>query len=156
MSCVQSARRGIGFALLLGVASLVAGCTEELGPVSMPVTRVQGIVREGDRPVSGGWIEFIPTDGAVGNLRSARLQADGKFDADGVAVGVNAIRLVNARIGTVPVQRNFASLQSIIRRTIKTQSADPLDINLVEEARRLQQVLSRSAAGAPLLKGERP
>ncbi len=75
---------------------IAAGCSEELGPERMPVTRIKGVVREGSRPVSGGWIEFIPVDGTVGNLCSARLGPDGSFDADKVPVGVNLIRLVNA------------------------------------------------------------
>src|SRR5207253_905083 len=81
--------------LILSLGLLVTGCSEELGPVPMRVSRVRGVVREGSRPVSGGWIEFFPVDGTIGNLRSARLRADGSFDADGVAVGVNLIRLVN-------------------------------------------------------------
>ena len=35
-----------------------SGCSEELGPEHMAVARVKGFVKEGLRPVSGGWIEF--------------------------------------------------------------------------------------------------
>ena len=114
----------------------------------MPVTRVRGVVKEGDRLVTGGWIEFIPADGTVGNLRSARVRADGTFDADGVAVGTNAIRLVNApiaspsdvplfarlgwaslarteggRLGTKPPALLFIPFASPIRRVI--EAGDP-------------------------------
>ncbi len=61
--------------LLLGL--LAPGCSEELGPERFPTTRVAGIVVEGGRPVAGGWIEVIPTDGTVGNIRSARIGTDG-------------------------------------------------------------------------------
>ena len=63
------------------------GCSEELGPEHMPVARVKGFVKEGVRPVSEGWIEFIPVDGTVGNLCSARLHADGSFEAEHVRGG---------------------------------------------------------------------
>src|SRR5438132_13339166 len=85
--------------LFVGLGLLSAGCAEELGPVPLRVARVQGVVRERGRPVSGGWIEFVPVDGTVGNLRSARLHQDGSFEADRVAVGTNLIRLVNAPSG---------------------------------------------------------
>ncbi|HKI20908.1 MAG TPA: hypothetical protein VKA15_23655, partial [Isosphaeraceae bacterium] len=62
------------------------------------MTTVRGVVTEGRRPVGGGWIEFVPVDGTIGKLRSARLNADGSFEAKGVAVGVNLVRIVSARI----------------------------------------------------------
>ena len=85
---------------LIWVSLAAGGCTEELGPENLPVARVSGVVREGDRPVGGGWIEFIPVDETVGNLCSAKLGVDGSFNAKSVAVGVNLIRLVNAPLKT--------------------------------------------------------
>src|SRR5947209_4945853 len=92
MNPARSIASALRSALLIGAALLPVGCSEELGPVPMPVARVHGVVTEGHRPVAGGWIEFMPVDGTVGNLRSARLEPDGSFAADRVAVGVNAIR----------------------------------------------------------------
>ena len=88
----------LGIMLLMGIALFLVGCARTLGPVPMPMARVRGVVHDGNGPVSGGWIEFMPVDGTVGNLRSARLGPDGSFDAEGVPVGEVAIRLVNDRI----------------------------------------------------------
>ena len=52
--------------------SLAAGCAEELGPTKKVLVDVSGRVRLGATPVSGGWVEFIPIDGAVGDVRAAR------------------------------------------------------------------------------------
>jgi hypothetical protein len=114
----------------------LSGCAEELGPERMPVTRVKGRVSEGGRPVGGGWIEFFPVDGTVGKLRSARLDADGSFEADHVAVGLNLIRLVNTNIKYPDAARLFGAYVSPIRRTIPERPGDPLAIELVEEAKR--------------------
>ena len=64
---------------LCSLAPTVTGCGKVLGPERMPVASVSGVVREGRRPVGGGWIEFIPVDGTIGNQRSARLHADGSY-----------------------------------------------------------------------------
>ncbi len=135
-------------AMLLATALLPVGCSEELGPVPMPVTRVRGVVTEGPRPVAGGWIEFIPVDGTVGNLRSARVRSDGSFDADGVAIGENAIRLVQAGIETPAYVRIFGSFASPVRRVIAAESRAPLRIDLVEEAARAREKRSRERAAA--------
>jgi hypothetical protein len=122
----------------------ISGCSEELGPESMPVTRVIGSVTEGGRPLSKGWVEFFPVDGTVGNLRSAPLRSDGSFDADGVAVGQNMIRLVNA--GIRKELGIFSTFQSPIRRRVPVKPGDPLRIELVDEAIRYQNSFSRQAS----------
>src|SRR5262249_19496563 len=90
-------------AALLG---LLIGCSEELGPERMETATVSGIVREGLRPVGGGWIEFTPIDGAVGLLRSAPIQPDGHFVVDRVALGKNGIGFADAPI-RIPGGRRF-------------------------------------------------
>lgn len=139
----------VGFRLLVVASALSSGCGEELGPVAMPVTRVQGIVKEGDRPVSGGWIEFTPVDGTVGKLRSARLGLDGRFDAAGVAVGRNAIRFVNARIESPVFRQLFTPYTSPIRREVAAVPSAPMTIDLVEEAVRFERDRRRALAGNP-------
>jgi len=121
---------------LAGLALALSGCANALGPERMPVTRVKGRVTEGGRPVRGGWIEFFPVDGTVGNLRSARLNADGTFEADHVAVGLNLIRLVNTDLKHPDAARLFGAYTSPIRRTIPERPGDPLAIELVDEATR--------------------
>ncbi len=83
-----------GGPLLLALALAASGCGEELGPERPPTARISGRVRVGDRPVSGGWIEFLPVEGTRGNLRSAPLGPDGRFAADGVAAGRDLVRFV--------------------------------------------------------------
>jgi hypothetical protein len=140
----------------------------------MPVTRVRGVVKTGDRPLLGGWIEFIPTDGTVGKLRSARVRPDGTFDVDRVATGTNAIRLVDAPIDSTAYLPLFASLRwaalaradggrvgpksparlfipfaSPIRRLIIADASAPIDVDVVAEAIKFQAEQSRVRAGTP-------
>lgn len=115
------------------LALMPAGCGEELGPAAWPATRVTGLVREGRRPVGGGWIEFYPVDGTVGNLRVGPIGPDGRFDVDGVAVGRNMIGLAQAPIQG-PYRYRFRSFQSQLRRAISEDRATRLDIDLLDEA----------------------
>ncbi len=129
----------LGITLLMGIASSWVGCARTLGPVPMPMARVRGVVHDGNGPVSGGWIEFMPVDGTVGNLRSARLGPDGSFDAEGVPVGEVAIRLRNDRIDQDRVLRLFGRFTSPIRRMIPAGPTASVKIDLAEEMIRLQQ-----------------
>ena len=128
---------------------LMTGCGDALGPVPLRVASVRGVVREGKRPLSGGWVEFFPVDGTVGNLRSARIQSDGSFEAEGIAVGKNLIRLVNAHIESPGAAQLFASFQSPIRRVIPERGGAPIDVDLVEEAIRFRETQNRQARTEP-------
>jgi hypothetical protein len=142
--CPQQHRRSPLPALvsiLLGLIS--SGCTEELGAEHFPTTRVSGVVVEGGRPVAGGWIEFIPVEETVGNIRSARIQPDGSFQVDQVAIGENAIRLVNAPIQLHRGSQLFGQFSTPIRRVIPPQPDGPLEIDLLEEAMRYQSARPR-------------
>jgi hypothetical protein len=119
---------------LVGLAAGSPGCSEELGPERMLVTRVTGVVRHGQSPVSAGWIEFMPVDGTVGKLRSAKIRNDGKFEVDRVPVGLNLIRLANAPLGSVGAEQLFGSYRSPIRRTVSAQSTAPIVIDVRDEA----------------------
>jgi hypothetical protein len=137
---------------LAGVAFGLAGCSEELGPERMIVVRVKGVVKEGSRPVSAGWIEFFPVDGTVGNLCSARLHADGSFEAEHVPVGVNLIRLANASMRSDALRRVFGAYTSPIRRTIPSDPAEPIVIDVVDEAMRMRNPrapATKSDSGRP-------
>lgn len=127
------------------IGSLLSGCTEELSPAPMPTTRVRGHVTEAGQPMSGGWIEFLPTDGTIGVMRSAPLQKDGSFDAEGVPVGQVAIGLVGAPITQayrdangrlLPGRIFFDSLGAKIRRTIPSEGLADLTLELRVEADR--------------------
>jgi hypothetical protein len=123
----------IWFALAC-LALALQGCSEELGPEQMDVTRVHGVVKRGHSPVSAGWIEFFPVEGTVGKLRSARIRRDGSFEAEHVPVGLNLIRLANAPLGSVGAEQLFGSYRSTIRRTVSAKSTQPLVIDVREEA----------------------
>jgi hypothetical protein len=142
----------VGSVTIVWVALGIPGCSEELGPEPMPGTRVKGSVTEGGRPLSHGWVEFFPVDGTVGNLRSARIRTDGAFESDGVAVGQNLIRLVNA--GIRPNFGIFSTYHSPIRRFIPAQPGEPVRIELVDEAIRFQSTLSPQASSGSSAAGE--
>jgi hypothetical protein len=130
-------RRWFSWLLSLALTPLAfgsSGCSEELGPEQMIVTRVKGIVRHGQSPVSRGWIEFMPVEGTVGKLHSARIRDDGSFEAEHVAVGLNLIRLAHAPLGSPGAERLFGSYQSPIRRTVLAHSTLPLVIDVRDEA----------------------
>jgi hypothetical protein len=105
----------------------------------MPVTTVQGKVSEGRRPLSRGWIEFVPVDGTVGTLRSAPLRSDGTFHATKVPVGLNLIRLVNIDIEPKKIRQIFGAFSSPIRRTISANGESNLEIDIVEESLKLSR-----------------
>ncbi len=114
---------------------LVSGCAEEIGPRSKPTVSISGrVTAQGGRPVGGGWIEFLPVDGTVGDLRSARLKPDGTFEADRVARGSNAIRLVDPP-PDVDVPRLFQDFGTPIRREVDGSTA--LELNVRDEQLRL-------------------
>jgi hypothetical protein len=126
-------------------ALLAAGCREELGPERFATTKVSGVVVEGGQPVAGGWIEFIPVDATVGNIRSARIGSDGSFQADRVAIGENAIRLVHSPIQLPGGVRLFGQFSTPLRRRIPQEPPGTLKIDLLEEAVRYQASRSRTA-----------
>jgi hypothetical protein len=147
-SAIDSSCRHHAFSRLvtLGLGLVATGCAEELGPIPMPVARVRGLVTEGQYPVSGGWIEFIPVDGTIGNPRSARLHDDGSFQVDKAAVGINLVRIVNGRFRSLAAAQLFTPTTSPIRRRILPHPVDtPLRIDLVEEA--IQYQRSQASAG---------
>jgi hypothetical protein len=127
----------------LGLASVcLPGCSEELGPAVRKTARVSGVVRRGPAPVRGGWIEFCPIDGTVGNLRSAPIAPDGTFTADGVAVGRNLVGLAGVPGLDHGERRFFDTLSSPIRRTIPPSPSAPLDVDLIQE-------VVRARSGSP-------
>ncbi len=129
--------QGLAFLALL---LLPSGCREEFGPVRFKTTRVVGVVRIGNRPVSGGWIEFLPVAGTVGNLRSAAIGPDGTFEVDHVPVGINQLGFLD-----MPIDRNigriFHPLSSPIRRTIAEGASTIVEIDLLEEVIRFKNTL---------------
>src|SRR4051812_3025916 len=129
--------RSYWYRTLAGLALLAAGCREELGPVPKPTTSVRGFVRAGGKAVGGGWIEFLPVEGTVGDFRSAPIGPDGSFAADRVAVGVNQIGVVAATADRL-LARRFQTYRSPIRRAIPGGPSTVLNLDLIEEAIRSQ------------------
>ena len=124
---------------LLGL--LAPGCAEELATERPATARIQGVVRVGDRPVGGGWIEFLPVEGTVGNLRSAPLGPDGRFQVSGVAVGRNLVRLVRSPI-ELPTpspdpRLGFGQFTSPLR--VEVREGASIDLDVRAEAQRLRR-----------------
>jgi hypothetical protein len=137
----------LAWASLPIILSGLAGCGRVLGPEAMPVAAVRGVVTEGNRRVGGGWIEFIPVDATIGKLRSARLNADGTFEATRVAVGVNLVRVVHARIESPVVAQVVGAFSSPIRRKVSPDDHQTFSIDLLEETLRFQASLSTRTGG---------
>jgi hypothetical protein len=136
--------------LLLVVSFFTSpGCREELGPENFPTADVSGAIVEGNAPISGGWVEFIPVNATVGKIRSARLKPDGTFEATRVPVGEVLVRLSNTGI-RFPSGSLFAAqmakdpqINSFIHRQISPNLTDPLRIDLLEEVVKYQAFRSR-------------
>jgi hypothetical protein len=130
--------RSLAFLFLACITAL--GC-ERLGPPEVMRTgTVAGLVRVGGQPIMGGWIEFMPVDGAIGHLRTAPIGPDGRFSIAGVAVGTNAMRLTEPKTGRLNGRavaialRRFAEFTNPIRPTIREGENAPMDIDLYQEA----------------------
>jgi hypothetical protein len=130
------------------------GCGDVLGPEHMPVAAVHGKVTQRHKPVTRGWIEFVPVDGTVGKMRSARLDSDGSFHATKVPVGLNLIRFVNIDWDPIQMRRIFGTFTSQIRRQIAEKDNPTLEIDLVEEYLKLTRSPPRDRPGQPT--DERP
>lgn len=120
-----------------------AGCGEELGRDPSVTTRVAGTVRIGPKPITGGWVEFSPFDGAVGPLRSAPIGPDGSYAIDGVAVGTNAVAIIGAPLPE-SYRWRFNSLASPIRLEIRRGDPARVDVDLMQEYLRWQARLVRT------------
>jgi hypothetical protein len=126
--------------------SMASGCSEELGPERPSTARVEGTITVGGRPVTSGWIEFIPVEGTEGNLRTARISSDGSFSADRVPVGRVAVAFTNLRIPPIPTTlgpvdaRSFRFFNTPIRKSIRSGPKTSLDLDLAAEAYALQKL----------------
>ena len=129
----RAALAGVG----LLIAPALAGCSEETPPVRFATTRVRGFAHSGKQPVVGGWVEFMPIDGTVGNLRVAPIDRAGRFDIDGVAVGRNVVGLVHTDLGP-PFSAFFSTYLTPVRRHIPAGDVHELDFDLIVEAARVQ------------------
>ncbi|QDV37082.1 hypothetical protein [Tautonia plasticadhaerens] len=119
--------------LLVAILLATAGCAEEAGPEPMPTAPVDGLVLLSGRPLPGGWLEFLPVEGTVGRLRSARIGPDGSFRAEGVAEGTVAVRVAGAALP--PPYAALLGQVFLIRRDVPPGGATGLVIDLDREYR---------------------
>jgi hypothetical protein len=106
----------------------------------METTRVVGKITNAGRPVTSGWVEFLPVDGTIGNLRTAPIATDGGFTIDRapvgrVAVGLTAIPgdLIRTALGPYHL-RAFRFNSTPIRRSIPPGAESQVEIELSLEA----------------------
>lgn len=101
-----------------------------------PTIAVGGRVRVGAVPIEGGWIEFWPVDGTVGDLKSSPIAADGTFALAGLTPGRRLVSLVRPRVGEAlpdplrAVVGRVRGLDSPARVVIPDRSPFRLDIDL--------------------------
>ena len=122
----------------IAVLALLSGCGRALGPERMETATVRGRVHFRDVPIASGWVEFVPTEGTIGRLRSAKLAPDGSFEARAVPVGRVAIRLAGPplpRTGDPGIDNFFFMCRQsfLIRRNVPEGGA-AIDIELRDEA----------------------
>ncbi|WP_165073616.1 hypothetical protein [Paludisphaera rhizosphaerae] len=136
--------RGVRLAMGLSVCLTAAGCSEELGPESIPTTTASGVVTFSNRPMTQGWVELQPYDGALGDPTSARIGPDGSFRFDRAPVGKVVVRLFD-----VPLEAKGAiwllRTRSPIRRETQSPEGPPMRIDIADELYRHQ--LSQAGAG---------
>lgn len=132
-------RSGRAF-LVVALALLgAAGCKEMLKDGDPPAVVVQGSIRAGTIPIGGGWIEFWPTEGTVGPLRSSPIAGDGSFAPVALTPGRRLVRLVRSSpAGPLPLihQALFERsqrLDSPLRAAIPEAASFRLDIDLATQ-----------------------
>jgi hypothetical protein len=87
----------------------------------------------------------MPVDGTVGNLRSAPIAPDGRFEVSQVAVGSNAIDVVHAPIQRPEVRWLLNGRGKPIRRAVPRGPEATIDIDLLTEAYRHEKERSQKA-----------
>lgn len=121
-------RRGLPSIGLALFALGAVGCADELGPVPFPTASVSGKVVSAGSPVGGGWLEFLPVEGTIGNFRSAPLGRDGSFSMDRAPVGRVAARLVHPP-GNVLIPGAVRSFGSPVRFEVPESGASGVVID---------------------------
>lgn len=128
----------------LAVCLTASGCSEELGPERIPTTTVSGVVTLAGRPVTQGWVEFQPYDGALGDPTSARIGSDGGFRFPHAPVGKVVVRLYD-----VPMESRKAiwllRTAAVIRRETTSPEGPPMTIDVAEELYRYQSRTAETA-----------
>ncbi len=124
----------------LAIPLVATGCAEEWGPDWIPGAEVSGRIHRSGQPLTQGWLEFLPVDGTIGQLRSVPINPDGTFLTNGVAPGSVAIRVVGADLSGS--EYSLFSQIYVIRREVRDAQANKLDIDLEQERQRVASELS--------------
>ncbi len=103
---------------------------------------MRGYIHAADKPVAGGWVEFLPIDGTVGNFRVAPIDRAGRFEIDGVGVGRHVVGLAHTDLEQ-PFASLFDTFRTPVRRVIPAGDLYDLDLDLVAEATRIEADLRK-------------
>lgn len=117
--------------MVLFLAASLSGCSEERPDPAFPYVAVHGQISRDGKPVSSGWIEYVPVDGGQGTFRSGPITQDGSYRITGLGPGLHGVRVI------VPRDKSFFPFDqffSPIRRTLGTEASQEFDLNLSEES----------------------
>ena len=106
----------------------LAGCSEAWRPSIEGSEKVECRLLLRSQPVRGGWVEFVPVEGALGFIRSSRIRNDGTFSLSRVARGKNVIRVVVPTFSP-NVEPVFQSYQSPIRPIVENDPFLEIDLS---------------------------
>lgn len=135
---------------IMALAAL-PGCRDMLGPPHPATATVRGRLLLHGRPIGPCFVEFQPIDGTVGDLRSGRVDAGGRFTVTRVPIGRVGIRVVGPTLRTgdppLDVFLHRIGQSYAIHRDIDAHASNLAPIDLVVEAYRLAAESRRAARG---------
>lgn len=117
--------------MALFLAASLAGCSEEQPDPAFPHVSVHGKISRGGKPLTSGWVEFVPVDGGQGTFRSGAITPDGSYRITDLGPGLHGVRII------VPRDKSFFPFDqffSPIRRTLSSEASQQFDLDLSAES----------------------
>jgi hypothetical protein len=134
MRAADSLDRNVKYAMAVAFmtfAATLAGCSQERPAPPQPSVTVEGRVTRGPTPFRTGWVEFVPTEGGRGNMRSGPIGPEGEFRIEKLEPGMHGVRVIIPRDTKL---HPFDMFFSPIRRNLTDQPVQKFDIDLMRES----------------------